>query len=386
RNIQIKAKEAEKFITHQEYSLKKLQSNIDFKSRDFRHSLRLTLVILLGLCIGKIFEVQNAYWILLTSLVIMRPGYALTKTRFKQRLFGTLIGGSIATLIILITQNLVIHGILAIVTFILAFSMIQRNYKTAAAFITLNVVFVYSLLTPNAFEVIQFRLLDTLIGAGLAFLGNSFLWPTWEVKTINNFIASSIGANKDYLREIELFYRKKGDLPTAYKLSRKNAFLESGNLSAAFQRITQEPKLNVNVGTIYKIVTLNQEILSSIASLGTFIRTQETTAASAHFISYMDLIQVRLNNSVLVLEGKAGTETIDDKKMKTARNYFKAKTKELINLKNNERIGIGEGNSEIGRQLQEAQLIFEQLQWLLEVSSDMEEMIIDYKNHHEKLE
>jgi ABC-type multidrug transport system permease subunit len=41
--------------------------------------------------------------------------------------------------------------------------LIQQNYKFAAALITISIIFVYSLINPDAFEVIQYRVIDTII-------------------------------------------------------------------------------------------------------------------------------------------------------------------------------------------------------------------------------
>src|SRR5690606_397746 len=135
-----------------------------------------------------------------------------------------------------------IYRVWAIVTLVIAFSMVQRNYKAAATFITLSVVFIYALLQPDIFNVIQYRVTDTLIGAGLATLGNLLLWPAWEIQSMQKTLMGTIKANRIYLEEIIGFYNKKGSVPTEYKVARKKAFLEMSDLSAAFQRMTQEPK------------------------------------------------------------------------------------------------------------------------------------------------
>ena len=375
-----RAKEAEKFLTSQEYDLKTLLDNLDFKSPIFRHSLRLTVVLVAGFFLGRIFHFQNAYWILLTTLVIMRPGYALTRDRFKQRLYGTLIGGAIAVTIVLLVQNRVVYGILAVVTLVLAFSMIQRNYKTAAAFITLNVIFVYSLLRPNAFDVIQYRVLDTVIGAALAFLGNKFLWPTWEYTGIKNHIAESIKANKRYLKEIEDHYSKKGKLPASYKLARKEAFLAMGDLSAAFQRMAQEPKSGeADLEQVFKVISLNQELLSSAASLGTFIRAHATTSASGHFLNYMKAISANLESSIAFLGENIPQQQLEDMEIEKAEIYFREKYEELVELRKLEeeegKTGI---SKELREQFQEVQIITHQLQWLLELSGNMNDLLKKY--------
>ncbi|MEG9326852.1 FUSC family membrane protein [Salinimicrobium catena] len=372
-----RAKEAEKFLTSQEYDLKTLTDNLDLKSPIFRHSLRLTVILVAGFFLGRIFHFQNAYWILLTTLVIMRPGYALTRDRFKQRLYGTLIGGAIAVTIVLLVQNTVVYGILAVITLVLAFSMIQRNYKTAAAFITLNVIFVYTLIRPNAFEVIQYRVLDTIIGAALAFLGNKFLWPTWEYTGIRNYISKSITANRRYLQEIEEFYSQKGKLPATYKLARKEAFLAMGDLSAAFQRMAQEPKTGeTDMEQVFQVVSLNQELLSSAASLGTFIRANPTTSVSGHFLNYMKAIRSNLESSVAVLQEKGPQGRNKDKEIEKAENYFREKYEELAELRRLEKEQGMTGISEqLREQFQEVQIITHQLRWLLDLSENLRDLL-----------
>src|SRR5690554_2328101 len=201
--------DSSKFITAQDYDWKTLTENFNFDSPIFKHSLRLTVTVLVGFVIGIIFPFQNAYWILLTITVIMRPGYTLTKERSKHRLYGTLIGGAVAVAVVFITQNEYIYGTLAVVTFIMGFALVQKNYRSSAAFITLNVVFIYALLKTDPLDAVQFRVLDTLIGAALAFIANLFFWPSWQFLHMDEFITDTIQANRDFLKEVEKFYQEK---------------------------------------------------------------------------------------------------------------------------------------------------------------------------------
>jgi hypothetical protein len=66
---------------------------------------------------------------------------------------------------------------------------------------------------------------------------------------------------------------------------RKEAFLAISNLNAAFQRLTQDPKSKqAEFQLIYEIVTLNQTMISAIASIGNFISSHKTTPASINLI------------------------------------------------------------------------------------------------------
>ncbi|SHG22000.1 TIGR01666 family membrane protein [Salegentibacter echinorum] len=369
----MKNKEASQFITPQDYSPDTLLENFNFGSPIFRHSLRLAIVVLVGFSVGLYFSFDNAYWIILTIVVIMRPNYGLTKDRSKQRIIGTLIGAVIAIGLVTVIKNPVIYAILGLFSLTLAFSLIQRNYRTAAVFITLSIVFIYSLLQPNVFNVIQFRVVDTLLGAGLAALGNIILWPTWEVQNIKSVITASINANIKYLKEIDSFYRDKGRLPTSYKLSRKKAFLEMGNLSASFQRMTQEPKLKQkDLDPIYKLVGLNQTFLSALASLGTFIRNHETTAASESFNTFVQHICTNLKNARNGLEDNPSFKPVDKEHTQKAASSL-LKHYKLLLAKREQQLKESPKNTDnkVQVRLQEAQLISSQLQWLLEISENL---------------
>jgi uncharacterized membrane protein YccC len=323
------------------------------------------------------FSLQNAYWILLTIVVIMRPNYGLTKSRSQQRTFGTLIGAAIAVGIVLITQDLVVYGILAIISLILAFSMVQKNFKTSATFITLSVVFIYALLKPNVLDVIQFRVVDTIIGAGLATLGNLLLWPSWEFFGIKSVISESIKTNKEYLNEITRYYNKKGNVPTLYKLSRKHAFLATANLNAAFQRMTQEPKSKQkNLDKIYELVVLNHTFLSSLASMGTYIQNHPTTKASAHFNTFVESINQNLERAIALLDDQELEELSEDSKQLEAQKFFDQKQSDLIRISETQD-SSEKKSSKTAEELQEVQLIIEQLKWLMDISNKLQKIIAE---------
>ncbi len=373
----LKKAEAARFITTQEYDPKILLENFNFTSPIFKHSLRIALVVMSGYSLGAYFSLQNSYWILLTIIVIMRPNYGLTKSRSKQRTFGTLIGAAIAVGIVLITQNLVVYGILAFFSLILAFAMLQKNFKTSATFVTLSVVFIYALLKPNVLDVIQFRVVDTIIGAGLATLGNLLLWPSWEFFGIKSVISESIKANKEYLGEIARYYEKKGNLLTSYKLSRKQAFLASGNLNAAFQRMTQEPKSKQkNLDKVYELVVLNHTFLSSLASMGTYIQNHPTTQASAHFKTFVESIDQNLERAIGLLDDQELEKLSEGSKQVEAQKFFDLKHLELTRI--SEILDpYDRSNSKTVEELQELQLIIEQLKWLMDISNKLQKIIAE---------
>jgi len=371
-----KDKELEKFLTPQYYPLRTLIENLSFSSSIFRHSVRLTITILIGFTIGQFLAFQNVYWILLTIVVIMRPGYGLTKERSYNRIFGTILGGLLAFGIVSVIQNHVALSILSIVCMLLGISFTQINYKISATFVTMYVVFIYGILTPNVVEVIQFRVLDTLAGATLAFLANQFLWPAWEFINTPIHIENSIKANRNYLKEIADFYNKKGEIPTSYRLARKNAFVEIGNLMTSFQRMMQEPKSKQKtLPLVNKLVVLNHSILSALASLSTYIQSHQTTSASESFNYIIKTILSNLDHSISILRNETIlTDTFFDKEDVTLQ-FEELKRVNFTRLIKDEELDKETRQAK----MQEAQMVIEQLIWMSNLAEKILKITEEFK-------
>lgn len=347
-----------KFITAQDYSPKLLRENLSLESPIFKHCLRLVMTVLSGYLIGIYFKIQNAYWIMLTIIVIMRPGYVLTKDRSKQRILGTLIGGAVAMGIILLTSHMVLYMIITFIALTLSITMVQQNYKVSAAFVTLTIVFIYAMIAPNALEIIEYRITDTIIGAALASLANIFLWPSWEKESIKTLIQEAIVANKNYLEEVRLFYHNKLELNTSYKVSRKQTFIAMGNLHAGFQRMTQEPKKQrKNLDRIYKIVVTLNSLLSATASLGTYTQIHKTTDASKYFDTYSFAIQNELLHCLNLLS-KQNNSVYAALDLEEAKTYLHDTFERLLLVAASE-----DKNAEVQEQLKEVRIITQQLEW-----------------------
>ncbi len=379
--VSLKRQDASQFLTLQEYRLNVIVQNFSLNSTLFRHALRFTVAILFAFVLGSLLDIRNTYWILLTIIVIMRPNYGLTKERSKDRIIGTLIGATVAIGIVLLTQNVIVYSVLAIVSLTLAFALIQQNYKSAAALITVNIIFVYSLINPDAFQVIQYRVLDTIIGASIAVIANYILWPSWEADNLKQVLQNVFYKNKEYLLATQALYHDKSKNQITYKVARKEAFLAISNLNAAFQRMTQDPKSKQKeFQLIYDMVTLNQTMISAIASIGSFITNHKTTPASREF----DAIIVKISNTLKIcssiLDNVDEEKQIDPFPIGDAQERLMETYHNLSHLRDE---NIQKGNTELDKDtlhnLQEAYLIANQLIWLKSLSDNLKRATTKYK-------
>jgi uncharacterized membrane protein YccC len=363
------------FLTAPDYGVHKLKSNFTFQSSIFRHSLRLSIVMVIGFLIGEFLSFQNSYWILITLLVIMRPSYGLTKKRVKQRVLGTLIGAVFSLGIVYLTQDTFVFGVIAVVSLAVALSFVQLNYKTFAVFITIHIVFVYSLYSSDVIHAIQFRIIDTLVGAVLATFSNLFLFPSWEYMTVDDLILEALKTQQIYLKEIYEKYRDKGLTTVAYKLSRKKAFLAMGELNAAFQRMTQEPKSRQKYfNELYKIVVLENTFLSSLASLGTYVRNHTDVPFLEETEELGRNIKIKLQQATALLKFKPLEDEIVSKEFEDAQKHVEEKFDNRV-VYNRNKDQKSSSNS-----AQETRLVSEQLSYLSNLSQNICHRIEVYQN------
>jgi uncharacterized membrane protein YccC len=379
--VSLKRQDSSQFLALQEYRLDILVQNFSLDSKMFRHSLRLTIAVVFAYLLGFLFDIQNTYWILLTIAVIMRPSYGLTKERSKDRIIGTFIGVAAAIATVLITDNLIVYAVFAFVSLVFGFALIQQNYKSAAAFITISIIFVYSFINPDAFEVIQYRVIDTIIGTTIAVLANYLLFPSWEINNLKQVLLNALKMNKKYLLATQDLYKDPSKYKLSYSVARKEAFLAISNLNAAFERLTQDPKSKQKeFHLIYEIVTLNQTMVSAIASIGNFISNHKTTAASIEFNVIIKKISNTLQMSFESLNDtqkkkKVAKETVDNAQEKLLDNYQQLSNRRDENIKR----GKTKLDTETLHALQEAYLIANHVNWLKSLSENLEKATEHYR-------
>ena len=258
-----------KFVTHQEISLAVFRDNLNTGSSVFRHSLRMTITGMTGFAIARLLlNGHHSYWILLTILFILKPGYSLTRERNLQRIAGTIAGGLLGILIITTVKD---HGFLfgLIVFFMLGTYTFQRmNYIVMVFFTTPYILILFHFLGMGALDIARDRIMDTAIASLLAFFSSYLLFPHWESKQFNIYIEAVLEAHNRYLHKLKDVFSGIVVSTLEYKLVRKDLYVSMANFSAAARRMLSEPKSKQqNVPEISAFEILSHVLASNVASL-----------------------------------------------------------------------------------------------------------------------
>ncbi|MGF7232341.1 FUSC family membrane protein [Arachidicoccus sp.] len=260
------------FLPKQSYDLHLFWSHLSLKSGMFRHAIRVAVAIMIGAIIGHSFGVGHAYWIMMTTVIVLKPAYSLARKKNFDRISGTIVGAIISFGIIYFTKNDTWLFVFLCIGTLISCTFSRINYFIYVIGITVMVVVVYGFINKNTMDTVLFqRLMNSLIGGFIGFLASYFILPNWESKLANGFMLEMIAANKKYFEAImQVFTDASFDL-TQLKLYRKNVFIALANLSDNFQRMLSDPKKKrQNLQNLLGLVAASHTISSYQVSLALY--------------------------------------------------------------------------------------------------------------------
>lgn len=303
---------AEHFQPTVDYSFGKIKDHLNLKSSIFRHAIRSSIVMLLAYCITFIIPMTyHSYWLLMTVLVILKPGFSVTKKRNLQRLKGTIFGGLIGILILLIFPQLSVRFVMMLFFMLMAYTFIRHKYAVGTFYLTAYILISFSFYSQkDSLYIIQERTIDTLVGGLMAFISCYIILPSWEKNNMNEYIQKALIANYEF---VFLIFKKLADndvTTTDYKLARKDVFIAMANINSVFQRVISEPKdKQENADDLNKFTIFNQSFVSYSLGLVKILKKNNSVILTSEHIRLMKkILQLLLQN--IRLYGEYETENL----------------------------------------------------------------------------
>jgi uncharacterized membrane protein (TIGR01666 family) len=296
KKIQGRAIDTERFVTRQSIDQKLIFENLTFESSTFRHALRVSIVMLVGYLISRSLDFSHSYWILLTILVISKPGFSLTKERNYQRIIGTIVGAGIGIFALAFIEDKNALFFILLFCMIGCYSFQRKNYVVSVVFMTPYVIILFQFLGMGGISVATERIYDTLIGSGIAFIASYFLFPNWEHEKLKTDMLSMLEANCGYFNQVSLLFFENVKDFTNYKVARKQVYVATANLSSLFQRMFSEPKSKqFLIKELHQFTALNHLLSSYIATLALYYKEHDFELAN------IDLIKPLTKNTAYLI-------------------------------------------------------------------------------------
>ena len=261
------------FISADQISFPVLAKHLSFRSPVFRFAIRLSVACLVAFSMTLLPVGYYSYWILLTVIVVIKPGFGLTKKRNLQRLKGSLLGVAIGMVLLLVIPDVTVKLVLAGLFLLGYFAYLRINYMLSIVSLTPMIIICLNIYTGNQSIILE-RVFDTLLGCAIAFAA-SYLFPSWEVRKHTMYIGDVVRANLSYLKKL---HDQTAGIPsdiTSFKLARKEVYTKLTMLSSGIQNMLLEPKrAQSQVKHLYEFEVLSYQLSSTIASFFPFSNIQ----------------------------------------------------------------------------------------------------------------
>ncbi|MFW9263975.1 FUSC family protein [Nostoc sp. CALU 546] len=221
-----------------------LQENFTFDSAIFRHALRIAVSLTVGVILYSITNLPMGYWVTLTIMLVLKPNLGATFQRFFQRVGGTILGAVLAAVIVATITSKPVLDIIILLTVFFGISLITVNYAYSVVFLSIFVLLIIDIGHPIGWEFAGFRVLNTLIGAGLAFASHYFILPNRERDRLPSQLATALRECHNYFRDVMAVYQGTKEPDSTIISQRRQTGLAIGNAQASFQGLLREPQMH----------------------------------------------------------------------------------------------------------------------------------------------
>lgn len=248
----------------------RIKAQLTLQHPRMRYAIRLTLSFLLGFIIENALELDKGAWVMLTSLFVSQITYTDTRRRLFERLLGTITGVILAIFLLQIFTTVAAQVLMMLASVFFFFYWLRIKYSVAVIFITTFVISAFNLITGDGgFNIMIPRLLDTLLGAVIAFMVIRFLWPGWQYRRLPDLVTTVLQKNLVYFQAIVSEYTSNEKDDLKYRIARREAHLSGNALAMAWNSMRMEPRSKQRlIQHALNLTFLNHALLSYISALG----------------------------------------------------------------------------------------------------------------------
>jgi uncharacterized membrane protein YccC len=211
------------------------------------HALRVAVASVLAFMIGSSLSVTFAYWGAIAAIVVTQPISANTWLRVLERACGSLIGGTIAA--ILLTS---LSGPIAMTLAILPLAAVTValrlvNYGLFVVFLTPMFMLMSDFIHAGQGLVVA-RLANEFVGACVGVAASFLLWPQKEGNALTATVSAAISANMTFASAVlrmegsatgtlDRLQREAGLASSRFEIARERMLLEGQRRSARLDQL-----------------------------------------------------------------------------------------------------------------------------------------------------
>lgn len=235
---------------------------------------------------------------------------------------------------------------------------------------TAYLIIFFFMLDPRHFvNVLENRIIDTVIGSVVAFFATYLLAPSWERDQVKGFMTEALERSKVYFTTVANSFISGRMEEISYRLSRKEAFVAQANLSGGFTRMLNEPKNKQHKASqLHQFTVLINVLNSHIVTLADFIQKYGAKYASGDLTPITNDIAEELDEAKNMIARQEF-----ESKEKTSARELRDDIKELVEKRRSE-MQQGLKNTETRIAINEYKPILDQFLYISRIASDIKKL------------
>jgi uncharacterized membrane protein YccC len=180
-------------------NLARVTANLSLQSAVCRHAIRLAVAVSIAELVSRSnLDMHRAYWLPMTTVLVLKPEFTVTFTRGLLRIGGTIAGLLLATAMFHFLPTGKGMEVVLIGAFVFLLRWVgPANYGIFGVAVSALVVLLIAFTGVAPKDVILLRGINTVAG-GLLALAAYAVWPTWERTQVGVVMARLLEAYRGY--------------------------------------------------------------------------------------------------------------------------------------------------------------------------------------------
>lgn len=167
---------------------------------NLRLAVQATVAVALAIVAGRAISDQRWYWAVLAAFVVFirATTFAETVSRAWQRVFGTVVGVTLGTLLAaLLRRHATVEIVVALLAVFVGYALLRVSYGGMMLFITIALALLYEMMGQPVQGLMELRLAETAAGAFIGVVVAGVVFPMHSSVRVRRLVA-------DLLREVAL--------------------------------------------------------------------------------------------------------------------------------------------------------------------------------------
>ena len=177
--------------------------HLDRHSVWLQNSVRGAVGLAFAVLLARLVDAQNAFWIGLGALSVLRSNALATGATVVRALAGTVIGFAIggAAVAVIGTNHAVLWTLLPLVIMVAASAPAVISFVAGQAAFTVFTIILFNIIAPAGWRIGVFRVEDVALGCLASLVAGFLFWPRGAGAALGAAYADAYRASADYLRQ-----------------------------------------------------------------------------------------------------------------------------------------------------------------------------------------